>query len=80
MRKLTFLVIIALYGNALLGNDIPVSKYKDSELRINDFQSWKKANLKGLKVESYGSIKVTIETAEPEATVDSKTPRATAEN
>ena len=47
------------------------------KLRIKNFQSWKKANLKGHKVESYGSIKVTIETAEPEATVDAKTPRAT---
>ena len=34
MRKLTFLAIVALYGNTLLANDIPVSEYKDSKLRI----------------------------------------------
>jgi hypothetical protein len=47
------------------------------KLRMKDFQIWKKANLKEHKVESYGSIKVTIKTAKPEATVDAKTPRAT---
>jgi hypothetical protein len=50
---------------------------KPEKLRMKDFQIWKKANLKGHKVESHGSIKVTIKTAEPEATVDAKTPRAT---
>ena len=34
MRKLTFLVIIALCANGLPAKDIAVSRYKDSELRI----------------------------------------------
>jgi hypothetical protein len=51
MRKLTFLVIIALYPNVLLANDIPVSKYKDSELRI-EFPPML-AGMKFVKVHKY---------------------------
>ncbi|MHC4118411.1 MAG: hypothetical protein ACYSWO_12995 [Planctomycetota bacterium] len=46
-------------------------------LRMEDFKSWQKANLKEHKAETYGSIKVGIETIEPQATEDAKTARAT---